>query len=95
MSHDRSRFNSISFEQAVEDLKDDSFMNGELGYDVSKEEMSMVLCCWIHTRLDQETRPSERHKTPKFVPMTLVPRIMDVWRCLIHQETGELSRIIS
>ena len=65
-------FGGVRFEQAVENLKDDPFVDGELGDDVGQEEVAVVPGRRVHAVLVLKTRPSVCHQATKLVTLLLV-----------------------
>ena len=68
----------------MEDLKDDSLVDGKLGNDVGQHEVAMVLGGRVHALLGQEARPGKRHEPPQLGPLTLVVGVVDVGGCVLH-----------
>lgn len=59
-------------------------MNGKLGYDVSKEEVAVILGGWVHTLLGEQTGPGKGHETTELGSLTFVVGVMDVRGCMFH-----------
>lgn len=60
-------------------------MNGELGDNVSQQEVTAVLAGRIHAGFGEQARPSEGHETPQLAVPALVV-VMDVMRSMLYQQ---------
>lgn len=69
----------------MEHLQHNPLMDSKLGYDVSQEQVSMVLGSRVHTLLREEAGPSEGHEAPEFGTLPLVVGVMDVRGRVFHQ----------
>ena len=76
----------------MEDLQHDSLVDGELGYDVSQQQVTVVLGCRVNALLGQEARPGEGHEATQLGSLPLVVGVVDVRGSVLHQETGELQQ---
>ena len=76
----------------MKDLENNSLVDGKLGNNVSKEQVSVVFGGRVHTLLGQETRPSKGHETPELGSLSFVVGVMDVGGCVLHQQGGKLEQ---
>ena len=65
-------------------------MDGELGDDVSQEQVSAVFACGVHAGFGQQAGPGEGHEAPQLAVARLVV-VMDVVGGVLHQQGGELQ----
>jgi len=73
-------------------LENDSFMNGELGDDMSEQEVAMVASRRIDAALAEKARPCKRHETAQPRSLLLVAHVMNMRRGLLHQQTRQLKQ---
>lgn len=67
-------------------------MNGKFGDNVGQQEVSTVLAGRVHAGFGQQARPCEGHETSQLAVSALVI-VMDVMRCVLHQQGGELKQV--
>lgn len=60
-------------------------MNGELGDNVSQQEVAAVLAGRIHAGFGEQARPCEGHETPQLAVPALVI-VVDVMRSMFYQQ---------
>ena len=82
--------NSMGLQKTVEHLQHDPLVDGELGDDVAKQEMSVVPRRRIDAVLTEQARPCECHEASKFVTLTLVGSVVDVLRRLFDEQAAQL-----
>lgn len=78
------RFYRVRLEQTMEHLKDDALVNGELGDDVTEQQVAVVSSGRVDAVFTEEARPSKGHQSAKFVALTFVGRVVDVLRGLFN-----------
>ena len=82
----------MGFEQRMEDLQHDSFVDSKLGNDVGEEKVTMIASCWIDTVFGEQTGPGICHQPPQLVALLLVGSIVNMSCALVHQKAGELEQ---
>ena len=66
-------------------LQDNPFMDGKLGDDMSQQQMSVVLGCWVHTILSQQTRPGKRHQPTQLISLFSGRKLKNILYIEIHE----------
>ena len=85
LSHHNLGLGRICFHQRMKHLQHDSLVDGELGNDVTEQQMTVILVKRVHTRLGKQTRPREGHEASQFGALLFIIHVMYVIVSVLYE----------
>jgi len=78
LPHNATGLDSVSFKQAMKDLKYNSLVDSKFGNNVTSQQVTVITCGRINTVFAEQAWPCKSHQAPKFVTLAFVCSIMNM-----------------